>query len=175
MAVAGPKIPVVVATGILCFAAGAGVGVLAMIGFGYTWQEPGSETPVGPPPGPPMNAAAMLATRPKNQLVSLVTKLDQLTGKPLALHFTEAQRTTILEQLRDLDKKEISDEEAQKRLTALLGVVKGQRDTLEAAGYRWPGKGAGPPPSSYLNPFVQEQNARHLRSLREQLGKAGSQ
>jgi len=115
--------------------------------------------------------ALMLAGRPKNQLVMLVTKLDQLTGKPLALRLTEAQRATIHEQLRDLEQKEVSDEDAENRLKAILEVVKGQKDTLQAAGYRWPGQGADPAPSSALNPFAEEQNAKRLTSLRDHLAR----
>jgi hypothetical protein len=121
-----------------------------------------------------MNASAMLATRPKNRLVTLVAKLDQLTGEPLALTLTEGQRAAIREQLRGLDEKEVPDEDAEKRVTAILEAVKGQKDTLEAAGYRWPGEGAGPPPTSALNPFVEEQNAKHLKSLRDHLAGPGS-
>jgi hypothetical protein len=169
MAVTKWKVPAAVATGIICFLAGAGAGGLGMAVFGYRWHEPEPQQPAGPPPGPPMNASAMLATRPKNQLVALVAKLDQLTGEPLALTLTEGQRAAIREQLRDLDEKEVSDEEAERRLKAILEAVKGQRGTLEAAGYRWPGEGAGPPPSSALNPFAEEQNAKHLKSLRGHL------
>jgi hypothetical protein len=165
------KVPAALATGIVCFLAGLGAGGLGMATFGYRLHEPEPVQPTGPPPGPPMDASAMLATRPKNQLVALVVKLDQLTGEPLSLSLTEGQRAAIREQLRGLEEKEVSDEEAERRFKEILEAVKGQRGTLEAAGYRWPGGGAGPPPSSMLNPFAEEQNAKHLASLRGHLAK----
>jgi hypothetical protein len=168
------NVPAAVATGIICFVVGVGAGGLGMATFGYRWHEPEPVPPTGPPPGPPMNATAMLATRPKNRLVALVAKLDQLSGEPLTLTLTENQRAVIREQLMDLDTKEVSDEDAEKRYKEILEAVKEQKGTLEAAGYRWPGEGAGPAPSSFLNPFAEEQNAQHLKSLREKLVKGKS-
>jgi hypothetical protein len=111
---------------------------------------------------------------PKNQLASLVTKLDQLTGKPLGLNLTDEQRTKIREQIQGLgDAEDLSDEEAQKRLDALLKIVEGDKDTLEAAGYRWPGeqgggRGAGPGDAP-KNPFKEGASEKHLKDLQDHL------
>jgi hypothetical protein len=113
----------------------------------------------------------------RNQLAALVAKLDQLTGKPLAVQLSDEQRAKLREQLEGLDAKdELSDDDAKKRLDAVLDIVKDDRETLEAAGYRWPGQQGGfRPPADTPNPFKEGQNAQHLKSLHEQLakGKAG--
>jgi hypothetical protein len=111
-------------------------------------------------------------------LARLVVKIDQLTQKPLHITLTTEQQAKIREQLQGLDDKaELSDEEAKKRLDAILEIVKGNKDTLEAAGYNWPGQmpggrgGFGQPPAP--NPFKEDANAKHLKSLQEQLAKKG--
>jgi hypothetical protein len=113
----------------------------------------------------------------KNQLANLVVKLDQLTKKPLAVTLDDEQRKKLAKQLDGLDKKEeLSDEEAKKRLQAVLEIVKGDKKTLQSAGYRWPGEqggGAGGfrPPQDVPNPFTEEENNEHLKSLQKQLAK----
>jgi hypothetical protein len=112
---------------------------------------------------------------PKTQLAGLVTKLDQLTTKPLEVKLTDDQRAKLRAQLQGLDEKEeLSDDEAKKRLDEILKIVEGDKDTLEAAGYRWPGEGGGrgggggggggrqPPPP---NPFKEGDAAKHLKDL----------
>ncbi len=81
-----------------------------------------------------------MATNSKRQLATLVVKLDQLTEKPLAISLSNDQKKKVLEQLTGLEGlKELPEEDAKKRLEAILDVVKTQKDVLEAAGYRWPG------------------------------------
>lgn len=110
---------------------------------------------------------------PKAQLATLVTKLDQLSGKPLHLALTPEQKKKVDEQLQKLDEeKELKEDDAKKRLDTLLTLLKDQRETLEAAGYRWPGAGqggGGRPPADQPNPFTEEANAHHLKSLRAYL------
>jgi hypothetical protein len=114
---------------------------------------------------------------PKIQLVSLVAKLDQLTGKPLAVHFSEDQRKKVAEQLKGLaDVDDLKEDDAKQRLDSLLELVKDQRETLEAAGYRWPGGrggfgGGGPGPEA-PNPFKEGTNLKHLESLQGHVAKA---
>jgi hypothetical protein len=106
------------------------------------------------------------------QLAALVTKLDQLTRKPLAVTLSDDQKARLREQLQGLDEKEtLDDEEAQKRLDAILEVVKGDKETLQAAGYRWPGEGGGGRPMDVPNPFKEGPNADHLKSLQEEASK----
>ena len=112
--------------------------------------------------------------QPKAQLAGLVDKLDLLTAKPLAIQLTDEQRAMIAEQLKGLDQaKELTDEEAKKKLDALTETLKPYRETLEAAGYRWPGAGGGggrqPPPPP--NPFMEEKNNKHLKDLQDRLTK----
>src|SRR5437764_98251 len=55
---------------------------------------------------------------------------------------------------------------------ALLELLQNHRDTLEAAGYRWPGQAAGAlPMGDAPNPFHEETNAQHLKGLQQRLGK----
>jgi hypothetical protein len=115
---------------------------------------------------------------PRGQLATLVAKLDVLTRKPLTVQLTEEQKTKVREQLRGLqDADSLSEEDAKKRLDALLDVVKDQRDTLEDAGYRWPGGGGGGfrPPANAPNPFKEGKTGEHLKSLEDRLGKAKEQ
>jgi hypothetical protein len=127
----------------------------------------------GPPGGQPGRGQGPSA---KTQLASLVAKLDQLTRKPLAVNLTEEQRAQVREQLKGLgDADDLSDDDAKKRLDTVLDVVKDQRETLEAAGYRWPGQQGGgrPPADAPKNPFKDEANGKHLKSLEDQLEKKG--
>ncbi len=123
----------------------------------------------------------------RTQLANLVDKLDMLTAKPLEIRLTDAQRKDVKETLKGLDGEELSEDEAKEKLEKLQDVLKDQKSTLEAAGYRWPGEGGGrgggpgggqgaagtgrggPPPPS--NPFKAEQNAKHLKALTERLDK----
>jgi hypothetical protein len=175
------QVPVAIAAGIICFVIGAGGGILAMLLVGYSLDKPEKEDSGRRPPGmggpggrPGMPGGQGMFGRPnpKNQLASLVAKLDQLVAKPLTLHLSPEQRTKLEEQLEGLDeKKELSDKEAQKRLDAVLKIVKEQKATLEAAGYRWPGegRGGGQPPAAAPNPFKEKANRKHLKELQERL------
>jgi hypothetical protein len=119
---------------------------------------------------------------PKAQLASLVTKLDQLSSKPLTIQLDADQKKKVQEQLKGLeDEDEMKDEDAKTRLDALLDLVKDQRDTLEAAGYRWPGEGGGFGGGGFgggpgggnpnANPFKDAKNHEHLTSLQAQVAK----
>jgi hypothetical protein len=110
---------------------------------------------------------------PKNQLATLVAKLDQLSGKPLSVSLDGEKGKKIREQLAGLEgQNELTDEDAKKRLDAILEIVEGDRETLESAGYRWPGEGGGfRPPMGIPNPFVIEENGKHLKTLQAKLGK----
>ena len=118
---------------------------------------------------------------PKTQLANLVTKLDLLTQKPLSVELTADQKKKVGEQLKGLtDADDLSDEDATKRLDALKDVLKENIETLEAAGYRFPGQGGAPgaggpgggrPPA---NPFKDEQTGKHLKSLESQLAKGAA-
>ena len=107
----------------------------------------------------------------KDRLTTLVTKLQQLTDKPLTLKLNDEQRTAIREQLKDLaDQEELSNDDAKKRLDAILDAVKDNRATLEAAGFSWPG-GAPQFPSPAANPFKEGEPRERLTVLQESLAK----
>jgi hypothetical protein len=195
-ATAPPKasagVPAVVATGILCLAVGAGLGVLGMTFFGYqvtpvaaaggsqssasTGAAPGG-MPGMPGGGPGMGGMGGMGgfkgPSPKIQLASLVGKLGLLAEKPLTVSLNEDQKKKVREQLAGLDaKNELPDEDAKKRLDTLLDVLKDQKETLESAGYRWPGQKGFQRPPDDPNPFKAEKNAKALKSLQTWLGEA---
>src|SRR5258707_579735 len=77
---------------------------------------------------------------------------------------TADEKKKVQEHLKGLtDKDEISDDEAKTRLDKLLALMEGKKETMEAAGYRWPGAGGGGgprgggggggPPQPPANPF----------------------
>jgi hypothetical protein len=197
MAHSGWKVPGIIATGIICFVVGVGLGGLggASLADALKWQtrkndDSGStsNTPgqmamgqPGRPPGMGMGGMGAMGgmggmggrgPNSKNQLATLVTKLDQLTQKPLSVNLTQEQRAKLREQLQGLEKEEaLSEDDAKKRLDVILEILKGDRATLEAAGYRWPGAGGGRPPANVSNPFMTEENGKHLKSLQDQVGK----
>jgi hypothetical protein len=175
-------------------AAGVIGGAFYMGLFGYHWSPPpdaaaspgpAASSMMGMQPGgrggPPGGPGGPRGPSPKTQLSGLVSKLDVLTEKPLFVKLTDEQRKQVQEQLKGLaDADEVSDDDAKARLDKLLDVLKDQKDTFEAAGYRWPGAGPGgpggppggfgqPPP----NPFKTEANAGHLKALSERLDKGG--
>jgi hypothetical protein len=106
----------------------------------------------------------------KAQLAVLVGKLDQLTNATLTLKLTDEQRATIREQLKDLsEQEEITDEDAKKRLDAILDSLKDQRPMLEAAGYFWPGTPFPKNAPAASNPFRVGPDSAKLNSLQEKL------
>ncbi len=194
------KFPGILAAAVGGVAVGVGVGVVGMTYFGY--RLPPSETAhateqpapegdglgkmgrpgLGGRPGGgmgrPGGGGGMGGMRPnsKNDLANLVTKLDVLTRKPLAVTLTDEQKQKVREHLAGLDKEDkLSEDEAKKRLDALLEIVKDQRDTLKSAGFRWPGEGGGRGgfggQNDDRNPFKEGDNNEHLKSLLGQTGK----
>jgi hypothetical protein len=128
--------------------------------------------PGGPGGGPPGGGGGGRGPSPKAQLASLVTKLDQLTQKPLTVTLNDEEKAKLAEQLRGLAELDtLDDEEAKKRLEATLELVKDDREALEAAGYRWPGAPGGFRPTGAPNPFKEEENAAHLKGLQARLEK----
>src|SRR6202011_5651723 len=67
----------------------------------------------------------------KVQLVALVTKLEQLTSKPLSVNLNQEQQEKLREELNGLDNQdELSEDDAKKRLESILEIVKGDKETL---------------------------------------------
>src|SRR5262245_22914946 len=172
MSIASMKVPALLATGIICFAAGIGAGAVGLSIYGDRWgllpkgkaereEKEGDKEADNAAPNPAgrgqgrggmgrggmggmgrggmgrggMGRGGMgrggrggFTPNPKNQLVALVTKLDQLTGKPLALNLNDEQKKTLREQLDSLQKqKELTGEEAEKRFKEILKVIEGEK------------------------------------------------
>lgn len=114
--------------------------------------------------------------RPKQQLTSLVRKLELLTGD-IALTLTDEQRQAITKQLDQFaELKTLTDDEAEKKYKDLLAVFDdGQKAKQDAIGLPRGGGGGGgfggggAPPAPDANPFESETNANALKSLRERL------
>src|SRR5262249_14619367 len=127
MSLAQAKVPTVLAVGIVCLAAGAAAGVGGVYGFGYRIKDtpapkgegggaggpggmmggPGAMRGgpggmMGGPGGPGGPGGGGRGPNSKNQLVTLVAKLDQLTQKPLVVKLNEAQQKVLREQLQGL-------------------------------------------------------------------------
>ncbi len=194
------KVPTIISVAVICLALGAGAAVATMNLMGYHLDKPGAaqaESATPTPPmgmgGPPGSAAGGKmgmgapggpgagapkggmgrGPNPKLQLASLVAKLDLVTGNLPTIQLTGEQRKKVQEQLQGLDAAdELSDDEAKKRLDALLEVLKDHRQTLELVGYRWPSQG-GPTsfsaPPELPNPFKEEKAAKPLKSLQSRL------
>jgi hypothetical protein len=200
------KMPAIVITGLGCLAVGLGIGMVTMAALGYRLEPahgPGESPSAGMADtgrsgemkaaggrgrgaggmGPMMGGGkgrGMGGGRgpsPKTQLAGLVDKLDVLTGKPLAIELAPERKAKIAEVLKGLDDKmELTDEDAKRKLDALLAEVQDQKTTLEAAGYSWPGEGGAPGRAGAAapNPFKEEASAQHLKALRERLAKGTS-
>jgi hypothetical protein len=120
------------------------------------------------------NMGAPFGPGPREQLVTLVAKLDFLTRKPGLLTLTKEQRDKVAEQLVGLeDLKELTDEGAAKRVNKILTALDDHKEVLEMVGVQFPGS-AGPPPAALpLNPFRNKGRDR-LDDLRKNLDMAGT-
>jgi hypothetical protein len=106
---------------------------------------------------------------PKTQLESLIVKLDLLTQKPLKIDLSKEQAKKIADEVSKL--KTAGDEvDAKEHLKTLLETLKDHKETLTAAGFRWPsaenggqkGPGGGGPAVDL---------PKHLKSLEERFPK----
>ena len=195
----GLKIPAGVISTVAALIGGVGIGVVGMAACGYETKKPdlsasgpppdmanmmkgpGGKGPPGGglPPGMPMpgigggkkgGGFGGKGPNSKNQLAQLVTKLQQLTEKPLTITLTEKQREVLREQLKDLEKEdELSDGDAKTRLDNILEAFTDSKSTLEAAGFRWPGAGLAMQ-SNTPNPFMDDDNHDRLRALQKSVG-----
>lgn len=127
---------------------------------------------------------------PTTQLSTLISKLDQLTDKPLSIPLDDAKREKLRKELAGLEEaKVLSETDALKRLNGVLSVLdEKDRSTLEKAGFQAPAAGGtapagrgenpgaaggaespptGTPPTP--NPFLQGEENKHLKGLQGRL------
>lgn len=161
--------------------------------MGGAGGPPGGGAMMGGAGGPPGGGGMMgmgggmmgggQGPRPKQQLTTLVRKLELLTGD-IALNLTDEQRQALAKQLEEFaDLKSLTDDEAEKKFNDLLALFDdAQKAKQESVGlpFRRGGGGGGfggggfggggaPPPAPDANPFENETNANALKSLRERL------
>lgn len=191
------KVPAVLTSGAGGAAVGLGVGIIWLAGLGYRTDPPeqpdsgpaakagmakaGPGAPkMGGPPAGGGGGGGRGGPSPRTQLINLVNSLDTVVDHPVSVTLTAPDRDAIAAQLRGLDTAEqIGDDDARKRLDAILKVLEKDRKALEAVGFRWPGpapKGGppAPPPNAILespNPFKAPQTAERLKSLQDRLEK----
>ena len=180
MGLSQAKVPVIITTAAVCLLFGAAGGVFTMMGFGYVWKKPPPGPPGGPggmppggmppggmPPGgmPPFGKMPFKEPDPKRMLATLIVKLDQLSLKPLKIDLSKEQQKKVLDQLQGLgEDKELSADEAKKRMASILVILKDHVETLEASGFGPPGQQAPPE-------LTDEATQKHLQSLQKTLSK----
>jgi hypothetical protein len=203
------RLPAVFAAGLSCLVLGVGAGVVLLGALGYNWNEkPKSEAsadgqPAGDPSkgsgkgpakgpggfgkgpggfggGPGGGGPGLVAPSSKAQLTSLVRQLNTLSEKPLTVTLNDDQKKKIAEQIKDLGAMEsLSEDEAKKRVEALEEVVKADRPSLSAVGYRWSGempKGGGggfggKGKDAPANPFKEGSAKESLETLLKRVEK----
>lgn len=109
--------------------------------------------------------------RPKRDLITLVRKIELLTGD-VALTLSPDQAKALVESLGDIEKAEaILDEEAQAKHDEILALMNdSQQQCLEAISLPRGGRGGpggGGPPAESDNPFQDEAASQALASLRQ--------
>src|SRR5262245_44228056 len=190
------KVPAFVVSFIICLLVSSGATVMVMLGyFGYKTGETVKdimtdamlkkfETGGNPNQGPPKAAApkegpkaemakGLRDPRPAVQVVTLIAKLDALTAEANKLQLTDEQRTKVRDQLQPLgDPDFLGDAVAKQHMNAILDALKGHRETLEAAGFKWPSEMYDPNVRPGKNPFKEGEPAQHLKSLQERLAKS---
>jgi hypothetical protein len=197
VSIAQARVPAIVASSVVFLVVGMGAGAALMSAFTPHWRSQLPVAPpmsgMGPAEGAPAGGAKAKGggakakgdgekakgqgakaksggPDPKPQLALLVDRLALLTGKPVGISLSDEQKKKVLEQIDGLEAKTSLDaEDAQKRLDALIDVLKDHRETFEAIGYRWPGtvppmfRATEPP-----NPFLDQQRRKQVQALREQ-------
>jgi hypothetical protein len=188
------RVPAIVSCSVGTLALGFGIGVAALLALGYQ-KEPGAAEkkgdsneamaanqggargggrggPRGGGRGGPASAETAVPPNPvRLQLAYLVTKLDLLAHKKLALDLTKDEKERVARELQGLDQPDhpLSEQEAQKRLEGLLDALRNHKQTLEEAGFRWPGPSNPPRATGDANPFQDKNTAEHLKSLQKTL------
>jgi hypothetical protein len=199
MALFKARVPAALASGLVCLLLGAGAGALTMYAAvgkadpqaDAAPAEEGSNASSRTNPkaggtkgggakgggGGDKKGGGQRGPSPKAQLAQLVGKLDVLTAQSLHVELTTDQKKQAKELLADLTEKDaITDEEAKAKLDALLALLEPNKQTLEDAGFRWPGAGGGGGPGGggqtpSTNPFKTGEAADRLKALQTALGK----
>jgi hypothetical protein len=126
-------------------------------------------------------ASIIMKTQPtaKTQLANLVTALDTVVDRPVAVNLSPDDRAAIAKELAGLDAaSELKEEDAKAKLDAIQKILEKDRKSLETVGYRWAGdpksggpKGGFPQKEPPPNPFKEGTPAERLKSLLERLNK----
>jgi hypothetical protein len=183
MSVGGAKVPAVVAGSVIALLVGIGVGAAGMSALTPTARAPAAEGGAaggrggpGAPGGRGGGEAAPQEPGAKVRLMTLVDRLDLLTERPLFERLDKKQREKVAAQLKGLDAlDEVDEEEARRRLDALIAALQDEGEPLARAGFRWPGQQAGiaSAPLGLMamaaNPFKEGLSARQLKTLRQRL------
>jgi len=157
-----------VACALVFFLLGAVAAVAYMVNYGYRFGKAGDASgEVEPAPSGPSN---------RDQLTTMITRLDQYTTKPLFVELSAEQKKELQKQLEGLEELEVvSDEDAKAKVESLLDILKDKKDFLDVTGLSrgrrarvgGGGTAAVPPP----NPFAQGGPGKSLKSLRVSLSK----
>jgi hypothetical protein len=185
----GVVVPGFVVSAIVCLMLSVGATVIVMLSLGYKRGEsvydqmkqakekqggPGSASPAGTMPkafGPDEAAKAKMSQglgdpRPAQQVVTLIAKLDELTAEAGKLELTAEQQAKVRDQLQALTVPDyLADSVAREHMDAILKVLENHRQTLEAAGFKWPGGTYNPNMRPGPNPFKEGEPAKHLKAL----------
>jgi hypothetical protein len=146
-------------------------------------KEGGAGQGAGAKGGPQggMMEKAQNAPRPSAQIITLVEKLDALTTERGKLPLTKDQRAQVAVQLGKLTQTDfLGDNLARDHMKALLGLLKDQRQALEAAGFQWPAEEESfeSQSAAYMapgqakprkNPFKEGDAAKRLKALLDRL------
>src|SRR5262245_4392708 len=178
------KLPGVVTAAFGGVVAGLALGVMLMASFGYKVnREDQPSNNAGPPggTGAPKGMPKAIgmpgnfgppAPSPRDQLASLVTALDNVADRPLAVNLTTEEKAAIVKELKSLtEAAEVNNEDARARLDAIQKIVEKHQKTLETVGYRTGPAPKGGTPKDNPNPFKTGPAAEHLKSLLDRLSK----
>jgi hypothetical protein len=172
MSVASAKVPVTIATGVICLAAGVGLGALGKQVYdkyapiATTSNEVQAPENPTPPPGAQGMGAGMAGGRggpgggggggggrgggggnrgpsPKAQLTELVKRLNLLVKQPLVIELTAEEQKELHKQVAELaELDKLTDDDAKKHLDALQKALGDKKSTLDSAAAVF-GRGGG--------------------------------
>ena len=95
--------------------------------------------------------------------------LDHLTAKPPAFQLSAEEKKQLAGELAGLEAKDaLTNDEARAKLEAITKILEPHKDSLQNAGFLWPGQPPPAPPDPDNNPL---KSSDRLKSLQTTLGK----